>query len=509
MQDIHLHESFPSWWAMVLTDLFLFALAVAGTVVVASKWRTLREADATTGIVLILTGLWVVTALHMGDLFTMTLLPIWVGEDRAKAAMVALHQGYSWYVISMSAALVLVGLVMTVLQGVRQFDVVRNHARASVDSEARFRQFATVASDWFWETDENLRFIYFSERNREITGFDPSIYLGKTRHEITPENTMSEKWRRHLDDLDNRRPFRAFQYELTRADGSPLVISINGDPVYDCENRFLGYRGTGTDITEQRKAEQARDAVLRLAEEANQAKSEFLATMSHDLRTPLNAIVGFSSILNEELFGPLSERYQDYARDIRDSGDHLLSLVNDLLDLSAIEAGKVSIEKHHLDASDIVSECQTVIRPRAQSAGVDVALVLPEAPAIVLADRQALKQILLNLLANAVEFTPPGGRVTLNADCRNGSVAFVVADTGQGISEERLTTLMEPFVRGEKHPYHASEGWGLGLAIVKSLVDRLDGSLEVESRVGRGTTVTVSMPISNGAEHPERRTQHN
>jgi len=320
---------------------------------------------------------------------------------------------------------------------------------------------------------------------------------------------MSEKWRRHLDDLDHRRPFRTFQYELTRADGSPLVISINGEPVFDCENRFVGYRGTGTDVTEQRKAEEARDAALRIAEEANQAKSEFLATMSHDLRTPLNAIVGFSSILNEELFGPLGERYRDYARDIRDSGDHLLSLVNDILDLSAIEAGKVAIEKHHLDAGEIVSECQTVIRPRAQSAGVDVALGLPEVPATVYADRQALKQILLNLLANAVEFTPPGGRVTLSADCKNGSVAFVVADTGQGISEERLTTLMEPFVRGEKHPYHAGEGWGLGLAIVKSLVDRLDGSLEVESRVGQGTTVTVSMPISNGAEHPERRTQHN
>jgi len=509
MQSIHHHESFPSWWTMLLTDVFLLSLAFAGTAVVVLKWRTLKEAGAVLGVVLILAGLWVGVALYAADLFTMTVLPTMVGEDRAMTAMVLVHERYSWYVNSAAAVLILVGLTLTVMQVVRQFAAVRDHARASEHSEARFRHFATVASDWFWETDENLRFTYFSERNREITGFDPSIYLGKTRHEITPENTMSEKWRRHLDDLDHRRPFRTFQYELTRADGSPLVISINGEPVFDCENRFVGYRGTGTDVTEQRKAEEARDAALRIAEEANQAKSEFLATMSHDLRTPLNAIVGFSSILNEELFGPLGERYRDYARDIRDSGDHLLSLVNDILDLSAIEAGKVAIEKHHLDAGEIVSECQTVIRPRAQSAGVDVALGLPEVPATVYADRQALKQILLNLLANAVEFTPPGGRVTLSADCKNGSVAFVVADTGQGISEERLTTLMEPFVRGEKHPYHAGEGWGLGLAIVKSLVDRLDGSLEVESRVGQGTTVTVSMPISNGAERPERRTQHN
>jgi len=490
---------------MVLTDLFLFVLAVTGTVVVAAKWRTLREADAVTGIALILTGLWTVTILHMVDLVTMTVFPLWVGEERAMAAMRALHQGHSWYAISLSAALVLMGLVMTVLQGVRQFDAVRAHARASEDSEARFRHFATVASDWFWEMDADLRFSYFSERNREITGFDPSIYLGKTRREITPENTMTEKWRRHLDDLDNHRPFRAFQYELTRADGSPLAISINGDPVFDGDGQFLGYRGTGSDVTEQRRAEETRDAALRLAEEANQAKSEFLATMSHDLRTPLNAIVGFSSILNEGLFGPIDDRYREYARDIRDSGDHLLSLVNDILDLSAIEAGKIVIERHLLDASDIVSECETVIQPRAKSVGVEVVVELPDGGATAYADRQALKQILLNLLANAVEFTPPGGRVTMSVDTRDGNAAFVVADTGPGIPEERRHKLMEPFVRGEKHPYHAGEGWGLGLAIVKSLVDRLDGTLEIESQVGKGTTVTVLMPASAEVEQVEGR----
>jgi len=493
---------------MTLTDLFLFALAVTGTVVVAAKWRTLTEADAITGIGLILTGLWTVTILHLGDLFTMTVFPFWVGEDRARAAMVALHQGYSWYAVSLSAALVLVGLVMTVLQGVRQFDTVRDHARASESSEARFRHFATVASDWFWEMDAELRFSYFSERNRQITGFDPSIYLGRTRREITPENTMTEKWRRHLDDIEHHRPFRAFQYEITRADGSPLIISINGDPVFDDGGTFLGYRGTGSDVTEQRRAEEARDAALRLAEEANQAKSEFLATMSHDLRTPLNAIVGFSSILNEELFGPLDDRYREYACDIRDSGDHLLSLVNDILDLSAIEAGKVAIERHPLDACSIVSECETVIRPRAKSVGVEVVAERPEGGASAYADRQALKQILLNLLANAVEFTPAGGRVTLSVDNLNGTVAFAVADTGQGIPEERLQRLMEPFVRGEKHPYHAGEGWGLGLAIVKSLVDRLDGTLEIESQVEKGTTVTVFMPASADAVHHQGRTRH-
>jgi len=175
MQSIHHHESFPSWWTMVLTDVFLLSLAFAGTAVVVLKWRTLKEAGAVLGVVPILAGLWVGVALYAADLFAMTVLPAMVGEDRAMTAMILIHERYSWYINSVSAVLILVGLTMTIMQVVRQFATVREHARASEVSEARFRHFATVASDWFWETDANLRFTYFSERNREITGFDPLV----------------------------------------------------------------------------------------------------------------------------------------------------------------------------------------------------------------------------------------------------------------------------------------------------------------------------------------------
>lgn len=367
--------------------------------------------------------------------------------------------------------------------------------RALARSEMRFRDFAESASDWLWEMDENLCFSYFSERFREIAGYTPSEVLGRPRTAFTPEDHDSEKWRQHLSDLQRHRPFRDFRYDLEREDGSVLTISISGRPVFDEAGNFRGYRGTGSDITEQRRAEEARDSALEEAERANRAKSEFLATMSHELRTPLNAIIGFSDVLFHQYFGPPGEgKYREYAGDIQRSAEHLLELVNDLLDISAIEAGRTEIEKEALAIGEMIEDCVNSVIEKLRSKGVALVLAVPDGLPALLADRRAIKQVLLNLLSNAAKFTPPGGSIQVSATVSDGQGEIVVADTGEGIPEDLLARISRPFTRAERDPFKTEKGWGLGLAIARSLVELHDGELKIASEIGRGTTITVRLP---------------
>jgi len=384
--------------------------------------------------------------------------------------------------ISLAAAL-LIRLVM-----VRQLSLR--------ESEKRFKDFSESTSDWFWEMDDQLRFSYFSGRNQEITGYDPTIYIGQTRRELSAEATTDEKWHRHLADLDNHRPFRDFRYPLTHANGNPLMVAISGKPVFDRAGNFSGYRGTGRDITAQSLAEQARDEAWREAEQANRAKSEFLATMSHEFRTPLNAILGFSEMMRTQIFGPLgSEKYLDYADDISHSGDHMLELVNDVLDIAAIEAGKRSFELEDIVIGDLIKETSRTVQKAATDGGIDLVLELPEDLPVLNADYRSAMQIVLNLLSNAIKFTPRDGTVTVSAAVIQDLLTIRVNDTGVGISPEMLPGITDPFSQTHTDPHVAQEGTGLGLSIVKSLIEAHEGSLNIESEVGVGTTVTVAFPL--------------
>jgi len=248
-------------------------------------------------------------------------------------------------------------------------------------------------------------------------------------------------------------------------------------------------------ISELKQAEEDRRLALVKAEEANQAKSEFLASMSHELRTPLNAILGFADLLSHEVLGPLGvKKYGEYAEDIHSSGEHLLSLVNDLLDLSTIEAGKQKLHKQDLEIGEIVSECARTLTSKAEESGIELIQTVPGNLATINADRRAIKQILINLLTNAIKFTPIGGKVEVSAKRHDGEVAFMIADTGRGISEEDLPTITELFTKARDDPYKVTDGWGLGLAITKALIDLHDGRLEIDSRLGEGTTIEVTLP---------------
>ena len=232
------------------------------------------------------------------------------------------------------------------------------------------------------------------------------------------------------------------------------------------------------------------------AEEANRSKSEFLANMSHELRTPLNAINGFSEIMLREMFGPIGdERYVGYMNDILSSGQHLLELINDILDMSKIEAGKMELQTELSDTSELIEQCLRITRGRAEEKQLLVRSDVSDLPEVDV-DPRAFKQIVLNLISNAVKFTPEGGRVTVRGFLSGQGVAYQVSDTGIGIGTDDLPRLGRPFEQIESQHAKSFQGSGLGLALSKSLVELHGGTLTIESTLGEGTTVSVVIPIN-------------
>ena len=246
------------------------------------------------------------------------------------------------------------------------------------------------------------------------------------------------------------------------------------------------------------RAEAAREeAILAkdISERASHAKSSFLANMSHELRTPLNAVLGFSEVIASELYGPVGNaQYRDYAGLIHGAGKHLLDLIGDILDMSKIEAGKVELHRERLNAAGVVRECAELMAERAASGGVALDLRDALTPVFVYADRRAVKQILLNLLSNAVKFTPAGGTVSVSLTDDGASLSLAVADTGIGIAASEIDRLGNPFIQlANNVGNHA--GTGLGLALVKGLAELHGGQMQIRSREGHGTTVTVQLPL--------------
>ncbi|MEO0636642.1 MAG: HAMP domain-containing sensor histidine kinase [Pseudomonadota bacterium] len=238
------------------------------------------------------------------------------------------------------------------------------------------------------------------------------------------------------------------------------------------------------------------EAARTQAEEANLAKSRFLAAMSHELRTPLNAILGFSEVMSKEMLGPIeNENYLDYAKDIHNSGSHLLSLINEILDLSRIEAGRYQLREDQVYLHEIAHDALHMIEMRAKGKDLElVTLLQPDLPRIW-ADEKAIRQILLNLLSNAVKFTPKGGRIELRLGwTATGGQYFSVTDNGPGIPEDEIAVVLSPFGQGSIAIDNAEAGTGLGLPIVRAMVKLHDGQFDLKSELRKGTTVTVMLP---------------
>ncbi len=240
----------------------------------------------------------------------------------------------------------------------------------------------------------------------------------------------------------------------------------------------------------------ARDAALQ----ASRAKSMFLANMSHELRTPLNAVIGFAELMHGELFGPLGDkRYRDYTSRIQEAGRHLLELINDILDMSKIEAGKMELERERFSLDGQIRDCLELIQERAAQGGIELAADLPPGSLGVHADRRAIRQILHNLMSNAIKFTPDGGRVLVRARIVDGTAIVSARDTGVGIPANRIDDLANPFVQLRSTAGESHKGTGLGLALVKSLAQLHGGDMKIQSAEGQGTTITVTFPVLEAA----------
>jgi cell cycle sensor histidine kinase DivJ len=262
------------------------------------------------------------------------------------------------------------------------------------------------------------------------------------------------------------------------------------------------------DISERKNHEhalvEARDAAL----DASRAKSRFLANMSHELRTPLNAIIGFSEVMTRDMFGSLGPRYQEYSRLIHESGSHLLELINGVLDMSKIEAGKFELHEELFDLEETAESAVRFLKMPAERANVALKLNVAAGARLVFADRRAVKQILVNLLSNGVKYTPAGGEVRMTArplEAGQG-IEIVVRDTGTGISKADLERLGKPFEQVENAETRSKEGTGLGLALVKSLAQMHGGTAALDSVLGEGTTVTIRLPYAAVDAKGERLT---
>jgi len=309
---------------------------------------------------------------------------------------------------------------------------------------------------------------------------------------IPPEDREAVLARRHAANISKATETRETTY--LRPDGARVEIERSRAAItWEGNPAFLAL---ARDITERKRTEKEITNARRQAETANKVKSAFLANMSHELRTPLNAIVGFSDLISREAFGPISPaKYRDYAGHIFDAGEHLLALINDILDLSKVEAGSEELQEEPIDVHDLVQSAVLLVQGRANKGEVRLTLDLLEGLPPLYVDPRKMKQIFVNILTNGVKFTEPGGSVTVKVRCRPGSgYYFQVADTGIGMALDDIPKALAPFGQVKRLPGQISEGTGLGLPLSKKLVELHGGVFDLQSAPGVGTTVTLEFP---------------
>ena len=366
---------------------------------------------------------------------------------------------------------------------------LRDSLRQQQEITNRFHDVADISRSWVWEQDTELRFTYASDTFLRISQFPAESMLGHTRAELyahMPETLQSADWEGLDRRMARREAFAGFVYRIVTDQGRDLWFQISGTPIFDADGRFAGYRGAGMDVT-------AMQSALEQAEGANRAKTMFLANMSHEIRTPLNGVLGMAETLREVLPDPA---HRQMAEMIRNSGEGLLQVLNDILDISKIEAGKMLLDDVCFDPGKVVAETVALHRSCCLEKGLRLRVDIPADENVLRrGDPHRMAQIIHNLVGNAIKFTDQGDiTVTLrNAAC--DPIEFEVRDTGIGMSAEQRDRIFEDFTQADGSITRRFGGTGLGMSIVRRLVSLMDGTINVASELGKGTSVKVSLAL--------------
>lgn len=377
---------------------------------------------------------------------------------------------------------------------------------ARLESERRYLLLYQNSPAMLWTSDEDFKLKEFNERFATQIGYSKEEIIGKRVLDFCTEESRQKVMVALRPRLLTDGHYSNEQITFIRKDGTFLEVEITAYLDGELNNGNFQTLAAALDITARNEAERRLRVALEEAEMANRTKSQFLANISHELRTPLNSIIGFSQFMSQQLLGPIGNpQYLEYSKDILYSGEHLLNLINDILDITKIEAGETRIEESVFSIADVIESCMRMVRQRARAKGLVLRIQdVRSADILVRADERLLKQILINLLTNAIKFTE-AGEVTVSAGFEGKDVYIEVTDTGVGIPPEDQERVLLPFVQIADAMTRNHEGSGLGLPLSKSLIELHGGRLQLESAVGEGTVIRVFLPPERLVTAPEFR----
>lgn len=379
----------------------------------------------------------------------------------------------------------------------KKVDEQKRMSRALRESEQQYRAIFENAGIGICQVAPTGEWINANRRIAQLLGYeqvDDLLQAQPDLHGLLFVDPHARKdWFARLEEESQH----GIEAEIKSRNDHNVWVNMTGHAVRDPMGDVEHFECTMSDITERRRAEMDLVRTKEEADFANRSKSEFLANMSHELRTPLNAIIGFSEIIRDQLFGPVGQdQYVEYAGDIYDSGSLLLSLINDILDMSKIEAGKRELKETVMSVHDTTRSVTRLVAARAKEGRVKLTLQVPQDMPSLRGEERAIKQVLTNLLTNAIKFTPEGGTVSMSAKVDTSDrVIISCQDSGIGMSEEEIPVALAPFGQIESALSRKNQGTGLGLPLTRALVELHGGNLDLQSKVGDGTTITLTFPI--------------
>jgi len=383
--------------------------------------------------------------------------------------------------------------------------VAENTRKRITAGEASYRAFFDHAVEGIFRTTPEGHYLAVNQALADIYGYPTPEVLMSGLTDIGAQLYVDSKRREEFGTLMQANDVVThFVSEIYHRSGRRIWISENARAVRDWSGTLLCYEGTVEDVTEKFEQERTLRAALRQAEIANKMKAAFLAAMSHELKTPLNAVLGFSEIIRDEVLGPIGhEGYREYAGDIHTSGARLLAVINDVLDVSRLEGGLLTIEARSENVLDVAQSAIKLARGLTKDKRV-IAIDVPADVPLLYVDPRRLAQALGNLMANALKFTPEGGQVRFIARRQaDGGVHLMVEDSGIGMAQETIAAALEPFRQLDGSLARRFEGAGLGLSISKALAELHGGHLSVKSAVGEGTKVTIALPVARAGQYPD------